>query len=124
MWRLIRDWLAPSLAISSQTQCSPPSQRRRSAARRVGSASAARSATGLSIDDQVHGLTHMRQTAYCRTRRRQLQQDGAQRPDEALNSLRVPCRETGYSVSERLLGAESAPRGKARLPAHLRRSRS
>ena len=46
MWRLMRDWLAPSLSINSQTQCSPPSQRMRRAASRVGSASAERRATG------------------------------------------------------------------------------
>lgn len=37
MCRDIRLWLASSLAINSHTQCSPPLQRRASAARRVGS---------------------------------------------------------------------------------------
>ncbi len=49
MCRLMRDWLAPSLVINSQTQCSLQSRRIQSAASRVGSASAARRGTGSFI---------------------------------------------------------------------------
>ena len=45
MWRDILDWLAPSFAISSHTQCSLPSHKMARAARRVGSARAERMAT-------------------------------------------------------------------------------
>ena len=42
MWRDMRDWVAPSSRISSQTQCSRPSHTIRRASRRTGSASAER----------------------------------------------------------------------------------
>ncbi len=55
MWRDIRDWLTSSSRMSSQTQCSCPSERISIADSLVGSASAERIATA---DLMVHVCAH------------------------------------------------------------------